>query len=184
MLKKIVNAGIHVIFPGLLSLLMQCNPEEDNRHGESPDNDPLQPKPAITTTVAGIVIDETGQPVAEAEVNVHGETALTDDTGAFLMSDIQVPGNRCVIHTKKEGFFSGIRALAPNENGQTEARIVLMASPVTHTFDASSGEVASLPDGSEVQIPPGGLVDESGNPYTGQVNMSVRYMDPTAKTLE
>ena len=180
MLKKIAKAGMLILFPGLLSILVQCNPEEHNRQGKSPEHDPLQPKPAITTTVAGIVIDEKGQPVSEAEVNVHGETALTDATGAFQMTAIQVPGNRCVIQTKKAGFFSGTRALTPQENGQTETRIVLMASPVTHAFEGSSGNVALLPDGSEVRIPPDGLVDESGNPYSGQVNMSVRYMDPTA----
>jgi hypothetical protein len=56
----------------------------------------------------------------------------------------------------------------------------MMESPVTHTFEAGSGTNATLVNGSEVRIPADGLMDESGIPYTGTVNMSVRYMDPTA----
>ena len=180
MLKKIFKAGLFLIFPGLLSVVMQCNPGEANRHGNTPGHDPLQPKPAITTTVAGIVIDETGKPVPEADVNIHGEAALTDVTGSFVMTNIQVPGNRCVIQTKKSGFFAGTKAVTPEENGRSDARIVLMASPVTHTFESTAGLVASLPDGSEVRIPADGLADASGNQYLGLVNLSVRRMDPMA----
>ncbi len=180
MFRKLHSAVMTIFFLGLLSIVMQCNPEEDNGRGNSPEHDPLQPKPAISATVAGIVIDETGQPVAEANVNVHGETAVTDATGAFVFTDIMVPGNRCVIQATRQGYFLGTRAITPQEDGRTEIRIVLMNSPVTHTFEAGSGSNATLPNGSEVRIPANALVDDSGNSYSGQVNMSVRYMDPTA----
>lgn len=165
----------------MLCFTMQCNPDEEHEGGNTPDQeDPLQPKPAITTSVMGVIIDEHGKPVADARVTVHGETAVTGADGSFMFRDIEVPGNRCVVHSSKEGYFSGIRALTPKENGQTETRIVLMGSPVTHSFDASSGGNAALTDGSEVQIPANGLVDEMGNAYAGPVKMSVRYLDPTA----
>lgn len=60
MSKKLHRAAMTIFFLGLLSIVMQCNPEEDNGRGNSPEHDPLQPKPAISATVAGIVIDETG----------------------------------------------------------------------------------------------------------------------------
>ena len=164
----------------ILCFTMQCNPDDDDGRNTPDIEDPLEPKPAVTTNVSGVVIDENGKPVAEVEVTVHGETALTGTDGTFIFKDIQVPGNRCVIQSRKDGYFSGIRALTPKENGQTETRIVLMGSPVTHTFEASTGGNAALTDGSEVTIPADGLVDESGNSYSGPVQMSVRYLDPTA----
>ena len=176
----ILKRGLAIVLPGLLCITMQCNPVEDNGYGRAPEHDPLQPKAAITTTVAGVVIDEEGKPLPDAEITVHGETAVTGPDGTFFFSDIQVPGNRCIIHSGKVGYFSGVRAVIPRENGLTETRIVMMGSPVTHTFDAGTGSNATLGNGSEVQIPPGGLVDESGQAYSGTVNMSVRYMDPTA----
>ncbi|HEX8531663.1 MAG TPA: hypothetical protein VF646_16640, partial [Cytophagales bacterium] len=39
---------------------------------------------------------------------------------------------------------------------------------------------ATLDNGSAVQIPAGSLVTEAGSAYTGQVNMVVRYQDPSA----
>ena len=174
-----IKTGIAVLSVMLLCFSMRCNLDDDHNSGNSPEHDPLQPKPAITTTVVGVVIDENGQPVADAEITVHGETAITGTDGTFIFNSIQVPGNRCVIHSKKEGYFSGIRALTPEENGQTETRIVLMGSPVTHAFQASTGSNAVVDDG-EVRIPANGFVTTSGNEYSGPVNMSVRYLDPTA----
>ena len=180
MSKHILKTVMAVVTISILCFTTQCNPDVDD-HGGTPDiEDPLEPKPAVTTTVLGVVIDENGQPVADAGVMVHGETTTTGPDGTFLFSDIQVPGNRCVVHSTKEGYFSGIRALTPNEHGQTETRIVLMGSPVTHTFEASTGSNAALADGSEVRIPANGLVDDSGSAYSGPVTMSVRYLDPTA----
>lgn len=166
----------------VLLCTMRCNPDDDERGngGLAGQDDPLQPKPAVTTTVTGLITDESGKPVTGAEINVHGEATITNDDGTFLLENIQVPGNRVVIHSKKEGYFSGIRALTPRENSQTETRIVLMTSPVTHTFEASAGSNATLPDGSEVRIPSNGLVTGTGEAYSGPVSMSVRYMDPTA----
>ena len=180
MSKHILKTAIAVVAISILCFTMQCNPDDDD-HGNTPDiEDPLEPKPAITTTVLGVVIDENGRPVADVDVMVHGESAMTGQDGTFLFNDIQVPGNRCVVQSKKEGYFSGIRALTPKENGQTETRIVLMGSPITHTFEASTGSNAALADGSEVRIPANGLIDDSGTPYSGPVKMSVRYLDPTA----
>lgn len=180
MLRKLPKAGMALIFLGLFGIVVRCNPDDDSGRSSLPDNDPLQPKPAITTTVAGIVIDESGHPLEDAMINVHGELAVTGPDGAFILPDIQVPGNRCVIQSTKEGYYTGVRALTPEENGQTETRIVMMGSPITHTFQASTGVNAVLSGGSEVRIPRNGLVDESGDPYSGPVNMSVRYLDPTA----
>jgi hypothetical protein len=164
----------------LLSSL-SCNKEDEpgnNNNVSYPD--PLQPQPAINTTVAGVVIDEEGKPVDGVEVIVHGESTVTGTDGGFVFENIQVPGNRCIVESRKEGYFSGIRALTPSENRQTEVRIVLMGSPVTHTFQASTGSNAVLSNGSEVQIPANGLVTQSGDGYGGPVSMSVRYLDPTA----
>lgn len=177
------KAILAIVVAFLLCLTMRCNPDDEGGGAKSPDVDPLRPQPAVTTTVSGIIVDENGQPVQDAEVSVHGETAFTGRDGTFYLSDIQVPGNRCVVQSRKDGYFTGTRALTPDENGSTEARIVLMESPVTHTFEASSGSNATLSDGSEVRIPSDALVSDAGTPYNGPVNMSVRYLDPTAQNF-
>ena len=177
--KKICSAMMVMLL--MILITFSCNKDDEPGNVKGADiTDPLKPEPAITTTVAGVVIDETGKPIADAEIIVHGETTMTGPDGGFFLENIQVPGNRCVVQSKKDGYFSGIRALTPQENRQTEVRIVLMGSPVTHTFQASTGSNATLDNGSEVRIPADGLVTSSGDGYAGAVNMSVRYLDPTA----
>lgn len=169
----------------ILCCAMQCNSEDDHG-GNTPDHreDPLAPKAAVTTSVMGVIIDEHGKPVMNAEVVVYGETALTGADGTFLFADIEVPGNRCVIRAKKDGYFAGTRALTPEEHGYTETRIVMMACPITNTFEASAGTNAVLANGSEVRIPVNSVVDDSGNAYSGTVSMSVRYLDPTGDNFD
>lgn len=177
-LNRIVKTTVIMVF--LISFSISCYKEDEAGNSNVPLPDPLQPLPAITTTVAGVVIDENGKPLADAEIWIHGETTVTGPDGGFIFENIEVPGNRCVVESRKEGYFSGIRALTPKENRQTEVRIVMMGSPITHTFQASTGSNASLDNGSEVQIPANGLVSSTGDAYSGPVSMSVRYLDPTA----
>ena len=156
-----------------------CNRDEDVRNGEKLP-DPLAPSPAVSTTISGIVINEEGQPLEGATVEVQGSVQTTGFDGTFLFSEIDVPGNRCVVSVSKSGYFSGFRGLVPTAGGSGETRIVLMERLVTHDFAAADGINAMLSDGSAVKIEPASLVLPSGLVYTGDVNMSVRYLDPSA----
>lgn len=162
----------------LMVCLAACNPEEETPKNEI--EDPLKPEPVITTTISGVVVDEQGFPVSNAEILIEGETTSTDEVGGFLLNEIEVPGNRCVVRASKEGYFPASRAHDPAENSKTDVRLVLMASPVTHTFDAASGISATVDGGSLVEIAANSLATESGESYSGPVNMSVRYLDPAA----
>ncbi len=158
-----------------------CKPDEEDVAPVGGDvEDPLSPAPDVRTTLSGIVLDEEGNPLAGVTVTAHGETTTTSAEGLFELENIQVPGNRCVISCEKENYFTGTRAEIPLRNAVTSVRIRLMSSATTHTIDAASGGTATLSNGSKVEIPANGLVTESGASYTGEVNMSVRYLDPSA----
>ncbi|HUP11788.1 MAG TPA: carboxypeptidase-like regulatory domain-containing protein, partial [Niastella sp.] len=147
---------------------------------QNPPTDPLKPTASVSTTVRGLVLDEEGHPVPGAAISIASYSATTSDAGAFELTNISVPGNRCVIVCEKEGYFKSIRAEEPLKDGTTETHLVLMNSNPTHTINASSGGKATLSNGSEVQLPANGIVDASGTAYTGVVNVSLRYLDPTA----
>jgi hypothetical protein len=164
----------------LLRLLMACNPSDDEGTNNPDIEDPLEPQPVVTTSVSGVVIDEAGTPIANAEISIFGETTATDDHGGFSLPEIEVPGNRCVVQAKMDGYFIATRAHKPIKNGHTEVRLVMMAQPVTHSFDAGSGVEAIIENGSQVTIQPNSLVTESGDSYDGPVTMSMRYLDPSA----
>lgn len=163
-------------------LIAGCNRDEVHENFNPPE-DPLEPKPVITTSVSGVVVDEHGKPVQNATVSILGETIQTNATGGFLFSQVEVPGNRCVVQAEHEGYFPASRAHKPLENTRTDVRLVLMESPVTHTFEIDAGINATVEGGSKVKIEPNSLVTSSGAAYFGNVNMSVRYLNPVAENF-
>ncbi|MBD0258764.1 MAG: CS1-pili formation C-terminal domain-containing protein, partial [Cytophagales bacterium] len=172
---------------GTITLLGSCKkdpepvtPGTPTPETPAPGNDPLKPTASVTTTVAGRVTDEDGKPLSNVRVTVHGKQTVTSADGLFTLENISVPGNRCVITCKKDDYFEGIRAQIPTSGQVTRTQIVLMRSATTHTFQAASGSTATLDNGSAVQIPATSLVTASGGAYSGQVNMVVRYQDPSA----
>jgi hypothetical protein len=171
-------SGWFIVIAFLVSCMAACDPDDDDAKRGTND-DPLEAQPVITTTISGVVTDEQGKPVSDAEITVQGETTYTDEMGAFLLSAIEVPGNRAVVMATKAGYFPATRAHKPEENSKTDVRLVMMASAVTHNFDAGAGISANV-EGSVVTIEANSLVDESGESYSGSVSMSLRYLDPTA----
>lgn len=135
--------------------------------------------PKISTTLSGLVLDENQRPVSGAQVEVYGKTITTDAAGEFTLLNIQVPANRCYLKCTKQGYFTGSTALIPKANGEAFVQMVLMSATATHQIDANTGGTANLPNGSSVQIPANGIVKADGSLYSGQVNVTLRHLDPT-----
>src|SRR5687767_13969633 len=100
----IYKTFIAFLFLVSLSTLLNSCKKDDEPSGSTPTVDPLQPSGDIVTTVAGTVLDEDGAPMANVQIEVHGETATTSADGAFLLENISVPGNRCVISSQRTGY--------------------------------------------------------------------------------
>ncbi|QHT65224.1 carboxypeptidase regulatory-like domain-containing protein [Rhodocytophaga rosea] len=183
-MKRIFNTyilsflAICLLLSCMLTFLNSCKKDDESSVIDS-GKDPLQPASDITTTIAGIVLDENGIPLTNVQVEIHGKTITTNTDGNFILPNISVPGNRCVISCTKAGYFTSLRAELPIKDKVTSTRIRMMSSTTTHTINAATGGKASLANGSVVDIPANSLVTPSGSSYSGQVSMSVRYMDPT-----
>ncbi len=156
-----------------------CKKDSSPGGNENPGEDPLKPAADVTTTIIVQVVDERGNALSNVSLMAHGSSGTSLQQGTYEFKDVDVPGNRCIVHAEKDGFFEASRAETPKENGATEMRLVMMSKPTTQIINATAGGKASLPNGSEVQLPANAVVDASGDPYTGAVTMSVRYLDPT-----
>jgi hypothetical protein len=135
--------------------------------------------PKVSTTLSGLVLDETQRPVPGALVEAYGKTVTTDAAGEFTLANIQVPANRCYLKCSKQGYFTGSSALIPQANGSMFVQMILMNATATHQIDAAAGGTASLSNGSSVQLPASGIVRKDGSPYSGRVNVTVRHLDPS-----
>lgn len=172
---------------GAITLLGSCKKDPEPTTGgqpgpeaPAPGADPLKPTASVSTTIAGTVSDEDGKPLKGARVTAGGQSALTTEEGHFRLEKVSVPGNRCVITAEKTGYFTSVTARVPAKDKQTRARLVLTSSDPTHTISSSAGGKATLDNGSEVQLPANGVVTAAGSPYSGPVNLSVHYQDPSS----
>jgi hypothetical protein len=173
-----------LLFFSFSLLVISCRKDEQvpiEQPGSTvPLEDPLNVGTLTPATISGMVVDENGQPLSGVQVKIHHHLLTTAADGMFLLEGGMVPSKRYVIKATKVGYFPGIRALVPEKNKRTETRLVLMSSGSIHSFASGSGGNINLSKGEQVHIPANGLVTAAGSRYSGQVNMAVRYLDPSA----
>ncbi len=137
----------------------------------------------VTTSITGTVLDESNAPITGAQVKTAGQTTSTNSNGVFIFSGIQVPANRYVVNVEKSGYFKGSYADAPAANGTSTIKIYLMATGTTQTINSSSGGEAALQNGSKVVLNANSVANSDGSVYSGNVNLSVGYLDPTSENF-
>lgn len=161
-----------VLFSLLLLFTTSCHKESDN-----PVNSE-QNTPTVTTTIAGIISDESGIGMSNTVVTAHGQTATTNESGLFVIRDVRVPETRCIVTVKKNGYFTASRAEIPRAGGVTHIRIGLMSNETKYSVEALVGGTVLLKEGGSVQLPANGFVMENGQPYTGTVKIAARWLNP------
>lgn len=132
----------------------------------------------ITTNITGAVVNEAGEPVSGAVITAYGQTKTTGSGGEFMFTGISIPSNRFFITAEKNGYFKSVKGEVSRE-GNVNIKFTMIQKTVTHTVNSVSGGSADLTNGSKVEFQPGAFVKSDGSVYTGTVNLSVKYMDPT-----
>ncbi|MFN8361568.1 MAG: carboxypeptidase-like regulatory domain-containing protein [Candidatus Kapaibacterium sp.] len=163
------------LLPAMLVLLAAC------KVTDSPAG-PVDPVGNITTTVAGVVQDEAGQPVAGAKVRIHGIDVTTNKFGSFMLKNASVPSDRCFILCEKSGYFTGSRAEIPKVGGVTEMRLTLQSNAAGYSINAATGGTVTIGSAS-VKFPAAAFVTASGAPFTGTVKVAAKFLDPSQRTF-
>jgi hypothetical protein len=151
------------------------NPDENNNNNTTVD---IYSQNKIATNVNGLVQDENGNPIPNADVSMHGHTTTTDANGLFEFYGALVPDNRTYVKVTKQGFFTGSRAFITNPNAASTVRIMMQDRTLAATLDASTGGSATLSNGSKVEFPANAVKQANGAAYTGNFDVSMSYMDP------
>jgi hypothetical protein len=160
-----------------LALLMYVGCQKEELPLATPE---LELGNLITVSLAGLILDESGNPVEGASVNFGNQSVTTDNSGVFRIEETQVSENLAQIEVTKEGYFLGSRTLQPKLGMPGLVHIQLLEKNIVGTFSGDSGGMVQLP-GQEVQIdfPSKGIVDANGNLFTGEVQVAIQYLDPT-----
>ncbi|MFM9949086.1 MAG: carboxypeptidase-like regulatory domain-containing protein [Saprospiraceae bacterium] len=162
--------------------LFSCDKEDDL---SITDDVYTPPVIAIKGSIAGMVINENGNPVAGVTVRVGSEQKQTDPGGYFIFRNITLDANGTFIKVDERGYFQASRRFYPKANAMNYTTLTLMYKINSGQVDATTGGTVNVPGGggTTVKLPANGVAKPDGTLYTGQVLVAARWLNPTAGNL-
>jgi hypothetical protein len=140
----------------------------------SPQRPPL---PIPGTLLEGVVVDAAGAPVAGAQVLVAGvPPASTGSDGRYGLRGIR-PTSRLAVSFTAPGFMNTTRVYRATSGRSLLPRTVMLPRARPVVVSADSGGRIPFPRGGGLSLLPGGLVDGRGQRVTGNVRVSLTYLD-------
>lgn len=163
--------------------LASCQREIDPGPGPGPGPGGVDDNTTVMASVRGVVVNEMNLPVEGATVSSGSYTTTTDRYGVFRFNNINISKNNGFIKVKKSGYFNGNRSFVTTAGRTHNVRLKLLPKSVTGSFAGSSGGTVNITGGAKVNIPAGSVTDASGATYSGTVNVSATWIDPSASNL-
>jgi len=132
----------------------------------------------FTSNILGSVIDEAGQPVANATVKYLGITKTSDENGVYYFKNVEVNSKHSLITIRKEGYFEGSRVFSTDRSNTVRVRNTLLAKTFDQSFESTAG--STLKKGAiTLEFPADGVVLASNNSsYSGTVQVAMKYLNP------
>ena len=137
----------------------------------------------VVGSVLGSVVDENNRPVTGATVTSGNKTTTTDRYGAFRFNSINLSKANGYIKVTKPGYFMGTRTFISVAGTTHTIRIKLIPKTNSGNFQGSTGGTINLTGGGKLVMPANAITDASGNAYTGLVNVSMTWIDPSSADL-
>ena len=134
----------------------------------------------VNSSFIGVVVNENNEKLQGVETTINNEVVYTDSNGVFIFNNVSVYEKFAFIKVKKAGYITGSRSIVPVSNGTNDIQITLLEKNITGTV--SSGEISevSLSNGAKVEFS-GDFIDVEGNPYSGNVDVSLHYLEPNTE---
>lgn len=148
-----------------LILFISCRKESDTTVFEE----------SSSSSLTGFIVDN-DKPVKDASIVVNGVTTTTDEYGFFKIDKIDHIG-KIVVKANKAGYFPGSRTLFVKDTNIKNVKIDLIPKDQRNTFDAVSGGIINADKGLILNFPADGIVDKSGQSYTGKVTVYTKYLN-------
>lgn len=163
-------------------LIIGCQRDIDNPLGNNGNNS--HANIWKTAGVTGQVIEANGKPVDGAEVKFGNSTTQTDINGYFSFANVSFSTGEAFVTVKKQGFFTGSRTFYPRQGGSNNyVKIRLLPRLKVGSIDAGSGGEVELRNGMTIELPANGIATAGGGSYSGDVEVSTAYLDPTASDI-
>ncbi|WP_298392409.1 hypothetical protein [Flavobacterium sp.] len=128
-----------------------------------------------TANFAGKIVDVNNQPLSGVAIEMSGQTITTSSDGTFEFNNVSVKERFAYVTATKNGYINGSRVVMPHE-GINKMTIMMLERNVVATIPSGQTTVVSLPSSTRVTFD-GAFMLENGQAYTGNVKVSMHYLD-------
>ncbi|MDB5192734.1 MAG: carboxypeptidase regulatory-like protein [Segetibacter sp.] len=174
---RLIAASLIVV----IAFLFSCQ-KEIGGSGNTPPT--IDNTPNITTTITGRIVDEQNKPVQGATIKAGSSTTTTSVNGEFSLNNVSVYDKAAFVQVTKPGYFSGSRTFVANAGAVQYIEVKLLPNQSIGTINNASGGTVALANGTAVTLPASSVVVASSNvAYTGNINVSMAWIDPTSTDL-
>lgn len=137
----------------------------------------------LTANLQGNVLDENGNPAANAVISVGSQITATDSKGYFRINNAPLDKNAALVVANKTGYFTAYRSFSAT-SGTNQVVIKLTKKNLGGTVNGINGGDVTLSNGTKISLPANGIVKASDNSgYTGTINVYAAVIDPTAADI-
>ncbi len=144
-------------------------------------------KELIVTNIFGLVVDENELPLANSEVllktDAGFEATTTDEEGIFKYFNVRVVREGAFLKVRQDGKFEGFRKMNVTPQSYNYTKIKLLDKTIVGSVSSTSGGTVSHPSSAKLKLSANSVRYENGGEYTGNVNVAMSWIDPTADDL-
>lgn len=132
-----------------------------------------------TPKIHGVVVDESGNPVSDADVTLKVSNTTTDEFGYFEIEGVLVRDNGSLITAERNGYYPGYKLVYPEGFGSNYVKIQLVPREIATTFNASE-DFSHRHQGVQIDLPASALITATGDVYDGEVSVYMHWYDPSS----
>lgn len=176
------NLKLSLSFLMILALFFGCQSDDTIEQQEVDVEFQENFGQSVSRDFMGYIVDTNNNPLQNVTVSIGTSTVQTDVNGVFIINGANVFEKFAYITAKKSGYIDGSRAMIPTL-GKNNVRIMLLSNaPIATIASGTASEVALNAD-TKVNFD-GAFQDANGNPYSGNISVSVYHLKPSNSNLD
>ena len=133
-----------------------------------------EPTVIVTSSIAGTVVDENDQPVADALVRIASNSFTTDENEFFQFKNIELNSRGSLIKVEKQGYFYNAKFVNAELNSQNFTKFKLIEKTSIGFVSSAMGGELSTNDGATISLTANSISDENGNALINLVALETK----------
>jgi len=150
-------------------LLTSCVDEFDNTTTEIGDSPPITTY--VESELIGYIYNTNGGPMRNVNVSIGQYSVQTNIGGYFDFGLIEILEGGDYLEISLDGHFNNYKIVYPEPGVRQFVQAMMARKSSLGDFDSAAGGTIGSGARMEVTFEPNSIVDEQGNPYSGQVTV-------------